>query len=344
MLGFCFLKTTVYLTSMDFQDIVKEDMEKVEQQIEDYITKRDARTYGFLLPFIRRGGKRIRPLVALLCFRAYEGKETEEVKKVAAIIEMFHNFTLIHDDIEDNSKFRRGEPTLHVQEGIAAALNSGDALYTLIWKEMAHLDIDEKRLIEIMKMCTDAYSEVADGQGLEIHWESKGVFDITEDDYFNMIEKKTAALIGLCCRVGAYLAGASEEEQKAAENFGRKIGIAFQIHDDVLNISGKFETYQKEIGGDITEGKRTLMVVKVLENGEKEDVERLKNILSSSTENADEIKEAIEILKKYDTLDYAENKAKKLVEDAKDSIKELKDSRYKEGLMKLSDFVVTREK
>ena len=329
---------------MNFQNIVSEEMKAVEQQIEDYIVKRDERTYGFLLPFIKRGGKRIRPLVALLCFRAYEGKDIEEVKKVAAIIEMFHNFTLIHDDIEDNSKFRRGEPTLHVQEGIAAALNSGDALYTLIWKEMSHLDMDEKKLVEIMKMCTDAYSEVADGQGLEIHWENKGVFDITEDDYFDMIEKKTAALIGLCCRVGAYLAGAPEEEQKAAENFGRKIGIAFQIHDDVLNISGNFKTYQKEIGGDITEGKRTLMVVKVLENGEKEDVDKLKEILSGNTGNPDEIKKAIEILKKYDTLDYAENKAKKLVDDAKDSIKGLKDSKYKEGLMELADFVVTREK
>ena len=329
---------------MNFQNIVSEEMKAVEQQIEDYIIKRDERTYGFLLPFIRRGGKRIRPLVSLLCFRAYEGKDIEEVKKVAAIIEMFHNFTLIHDDIEDNSKFRRGKPTLHVQEGIPAALNSGDALYTLIWKEMAHLDVDDKKLVEIMKMCTDAYSEVADGQGLEIHWESKGVFDITEDDYFDMIEKKTAALIGLCCRVGAYLAGASEEEQKSAENFGRKIGIAFQIHDDVLNISGNFETYQKEIGGDITEGKRTLMVVKVLENGEKADADRLKEILSSSTDNPDEIKEAIGILKKYDTLSYAENKAKKLVDDAKDSIKDLKDSKYKEGLMELADFVVTREK
>jgi len=329
---------------MDFRELVKKDMEAVEQQIEDYIIKRDERTYGFLLPFIKRGGKRIRPLVALLCFKAYDGKDITEVKKVAAIIEMFHNFTLIHDDIEDNSKFRRGQPTLHVQEGVTAALNSGDALYTLIWKEMAHLEMDEKRLVEVMKMCTDAYSEVADGQGLEIHWETKEIFDITEKDYFDMIEKKTAALIGLCCKVGAYLAGASEEEQKKVESFGRKIGIAFQIHDDVLNVSGNFEKYQKEIGGDITEGKRTLMVVKVLEAGEKDDVERLKKILSGNTDNADEIKEAIEILKRYNSLEYAEGRAKELITEAKDSIKGLEDSEYKEGLMELADFVLTREK
>ena len=231
-----------------------------------------------------------------------------------------------------------------MQEGIPAALNSGDALYTLIWKEMAYLEMEGKRLVEIMKMCTNAYSEVADGQGLEIHWESKGIFDITENDYFDMIEKKTAALIGLCCKVGAYLADASEEEQKAVEDFGRKMGIAFQIHDDVLNLTGNFEKYQKEIGGDITEGKRTLMVVKAFEKGEKEDVERLKKILSTNTDNQDEIKEAIEILKKYDAIDYAKVKAKELIKEAKESIKGLKDSRYKEGLMELADFVVTREK
>ncbi len=329
---------------MDFQDAVKDDMKAVEKQIEDYIMKKDERVYGFLLPFIKRGGKRVRPVVALLCFRALGGKDIEEVKKVAAIIEMFHNFTLIHDDIEDDSKFRRGEPTLHVQEGIAAALNSGDALYTLIWKEMTHLNMDEKKLVEVMRMCTDAYSEVADGQGLEIYWESKRIFDISEEDYFDMIEKKTAALIGLCCRVGAYLADASEDEQKAVEEFGRKIGIAFQIHDDVLNLTGDFEKYQKEIGGDITEGKRTLMIVKVLENGGKEDVEELKKILSGNTDNPDEIKKAIEILKKYDVMDYAEGKAKELIKEAKESIKELKDSKYKDGLMELADFVVTREK
>jgi len=324
--------------------MVKEEMKAVEQQIEDYIIKRDERTYGFLLPFIRRGGKRIRPLVALLCFRACGGNDITEVKKVAAIIEMFHNFTLIHDDIEDNSKFRRGQPTLHVQEGVTAALNSGDALYTLIWKETAHLDMDEKKLVEVMKMCTDAYSEVADGQGLEIHWETKGVFDISEKDYFDMIEKKTAALIGLCCRIGAYLAGASETEQRAVENFGRKIGIAFQIHDDVLNVSGNFEKYQKEIGGDISEGKRTLMVVKVLAEGEESDVKRLKEILSGNTDKAGEITEAIEILKKHDTLDYAEGKAKELIKEAKESITGLKDSNYKDGLMEVADFVLSREK
>ena len=328
---------------MDFYGTVKEEMTDIERQIESSLKDKDKKVYGPLMPFIRRGGKRIRPLLSLLCFRAFNGREYEQVKKTAALIEMFHNFTLIHDDIEDDSKFRRGEPTLHIGHGIAMALNSGDALYTLIWNELSALNMEPVRLTEVMKMCSGGFTEVVDGQGIEIYWERNNQFDISEADYYNMIEKKTAALIGLSCRIGAYLAGASKKEQDAMEAYGRKIGIAFQIYDDVLNVSGNFEKYKKEIGGDITEGKRTLMVIKTLASANKQEAEQLKKILSSHSERKEDINAVIALMKKYDAIEYATARAKQLTAEAKEKLKPLKPSKYKDALLAVADFVITRE-
>ncbi|MFH1222203.1 MAG: polyprenyl synthetase family protein [Candidatus Micrarchaeota archaeon] len=328
---------------MDFYGTVKEEMTDIERQIESSLKGKDEKIYGPLMPFIRRGGKRIRPLLSLLCFRAFSGKEYEQLKRTAAIIEMFHNFTLIHDDIEDDSKFRRGEPTLHISHGIAMALNSGDALYTLIWHELSALKMEPAKLVEVMKMCSGGFTEVVDGQGIEIYWERNNQFNISEADYYNMIEKKTAALIGLSCRIGAYLAGATEKEQDEVESYGRKIGIAFQIYDDVLNVSGNFEKYKKEIGGDITEGKRTLMVIKTLASASKQEAEQLKKTLSSHSDRKEDIDRIIALMKKYDAIEFASDKAKELVAAAKEDVKLLKPSKYKDALVAVADFVITRE-
>jgi geranylgeranyl diphosphate synthase type I len=329
---------------MDFYSIAKDDMDDVEKQMEEYLSGKDKRVYGQLLPFIKLGGKRMRPLLTLISFRAFGGKDIGKLKKIASIIELFHNFTLIHDDIEDDSKFRRGEPTMHVAFGIPIALNSGDALYTLIWEKLAGVEMDPAQHKAVMQSCASSFSEVVEGQGIELYWEKNNLFDISEKDYYTMIGKKTAALIGLSCRVGAYLAGASSAEQSAIEEFGKKIGTAFQIHDDFLNLVGDFKKYQKEIGGDITEGKRTLMVVKTLEKSSADDAKNLKAILSSHTENPAKIKQAIEIMKKYRSLDYAEENAKTLILDAKKDLAAVKQSKYKDALLAIADFVVSREK
>ncbi|MEM2908801.1 MAG: polyprenyl synthetase family protein [Candidatus Bilamarchaeaceae archaeon] len=329
---------------MDFCAVVKDELKEIEDQIEMYLANKDARVYGPLLPFIKRGGKRIRPIIAVVFFRAFGGKNFSDVKKIAALIELFHNFTLIHDDIEDDSKYRRGEPTLHVQYGIPIALNSADALYTLVWRELISVNMDRKKLYCTVEACAKAFTEVTEGQGLELYWEKNGIYDITEEDYLSMIDKKTAALLGLSAWVGAYLGGASRKERIEAEKFGRTVGIAFQIQDDVLNVSGDFKKYQKKIGDDITEGKRTLMVIKALQDGEPADKERLKTLLASHTTDPAQITEAIDILKKYGAIEYAKERANVLVEDALDHISHMKDSNYKKALCEIANFAITRER
>lgn len=263
--------------------------------------------------------------------------------RVASLIEMFHNFTLIHDDIEDSSKFRRGEPTLHITYGIPVALNAGDALYTLVWEELSKVEKDNRKETDIMRLCSDSFSEVVEGQGVELFWEYKKKFNITESNYFEMIEKKTAALIGLSCRIGAYLAGASKKEQDIIEKFGREVGIAFQIHDDILNVTGDFEKYKKEIGGDITEGKRTLMIVKALEKSSPADRATIMRVLSTHSEKEEDLRAVIAILHKYDSIEYARQQSRKLIARAKLKLKPLKPSVYKDALLEMSDYIITRE-
>ena len=194
---------------MDYSHI-KPYIEKVERLIKEELANEDEQVYGILSPFIMRGGKRIRPALALLSCGA-TGGSYDDVLEPAAIIELFHNFTLIHDDIEDNSQFRRGEPTLHITHGIPMALNSGDALYTLIWKKIVSLDLEKST--ELQKLCADSFKRVVDGQGIEISWIRSGRMDVSEDEYLKMIRGKTSAVMGLSCEVGAFMAGAEHRER-----------------------------------------------------------------------------------------------------------------------------------
>lgn len=328
---------------MNFFELCKNELKDVENEINAMLEKRDERTFGVLPSFFSRGGKRLRPLLVFLFFHALNGKDAKNAKKIAALIEMFHNFTLIHDDIEDDSKFRRGKPTLHIEHGVPIAINSGDALYTLVLKEMSEIDLPSDKVAELIRRSSNSFLSVVEGQGAEIFWEKANKFDITEEEYYDMIAKKTGALISLSCEMGAFIADATKEEQEMAAKFGRNIGIAFQITDDVLNLVGTFEHYKKEIGGDITEGKRTLMVIKTLEIASEEDRRRLKEILSSHTTNQREINEAIEIIKKYGSIEYAKNKANELVVEAKAIVAKLNPSPYKEALFQICDYVLNRE-
>ncbi|MFH1520608.1 MAG: polyprenyl synthetase family protein [Candidatus Micrarchaeota archaeon] len=328
---------------MELYSHIKSYLDKVEITIEKELSNEDSRTYGMISPFIRRGGKRIRPALMFLSCGASGGKY-ESVVQASVILELFHNFTLIHDDIEDNSDFRRGEPTLHITCGLPIALNSGDALYTLLWKKLVFLDMKQSLLSKLQKLYSSAFKKVVDGQGIELSWIHSGRFDISEKEYLTMINGKTSTLISLSCEAGGLLAGASKKVMVALHDYGEKIGAAFQIQDDILNLTGNFETYKKEIGGDISEGKRTLMVVHCLEKANEANKSSLISILSSHSKNQEDILTAITILDKHGSIDYAKSYAKNLVADAKKELRLLPDSEDKKALLSIADYVINRER
>lgn len=328
---------------MQFYDLVREELELIEKEIERMVPTEPKEVYEMLLPYIKRGGKRIRPILAFLCCNAVGG-DSKKIIKPAAIIELFHNFTLIHDDIEDNSDMRRGEPTLHKIYGIPVALNSGDAFYTSIWQEMINLELKEKEKLHLSKMYGNAFRRVVEGQGIELNWHTKNNFDISEDDYLNMISGKTAALLGLACELGTYLGGANKKDINNLRSAGESLGFSFQIKDDILNLIGDFEKYKKEIGGDISEGKRTLMVIHTLKNANEQEKQFIKKVFSSHSKNQDDIKNVISIIKDAGAIDYANKKAEEFKSKAFKIINDLKDSEAKKALNQLADYVINRER
>ncbi len=318
-------------------------LQMIESVMEADLSKEDPRIYGMLTPFIKRGGKRIRPTLCLLSCGAVGGKY-ESIVQVASVIELFHNFTLIHDDIEDNSLFRRGESTLHVSHGIPLALNSGDALYTFLWRKLMNLELSSfSRLLRLSRLYADAFKRVVDGQGIEISWTRDARFDISEKEYYEMIGGKTSALIGLSCEAGALVGGADAKTRKALRSYGEKLGLAFQIQDDVLNLTGNFSKYQKEIGGDISEGKRSLIVVHFLKHASKPMCTRLVEILASQSKDKKDIEEAIALLKETGSIAYASKAAVDLVLAAKKKLDVLPDSVDKSALTALADYSISRE-
>ncbi|MFH1393661.1 MAG: polyprenyl synthetase family protein [Candidatus Micrarchaeota archaeon] len=328
---------------MEFYERSRPQLELVEGQMKEMLEGEREDVYGMLYPFIQRGGKRIRPLLAILACEAVGG-DVRSVIRPAAAVELFHNFTLIHDDIADDSQFRRGEHTLHVTYGIPIALNSGDALYTIVWKNIVSMEIEPERLLSLQALYADTFKLVVEGQGMELDWYRRNSFDVTEKDYFEMINRKTAALIGLSCQLGGFMAGADENILQALWNFGEKIGTAFQIHDDVLNIVGDFNKYQKEIGGDISEGKRSLIIVHFLSRASDEERKKVARVLSTHSKSEEDIRHVIELLKKHGSTDYASSVAKKLVEEAKKELEALPGSEAKNAMLAVADFVVLREK
>ena len=279
--------------------------------------------------YIQRGGKRLRPALVLIGAREAGGSETD-VLELGAAVELFHNFSLVHDDIEDSSDLRRGKPCLHIIHGVPLAINAGDAMLIKSFQMCA------KYGKEVSELFAQIMCGVAEGQELDISWSEKGHWP-SEKEYMTMVEKKTGVLMG-----GSLLLGSAACGNRLAglDKLGRALGIAFQIQDDIMNVAGDVKKMGKDFGSDITEGKRTIMVIKSLEDSNK--ANRLREILESNTRDKELILEAIDILDSCGAIDYARELASKTVKDAFAKT-EFKDPVVEEFMNDLGEFVIKRE-
>ena len=208
------------------------------------------------------GGKRLRPGLVLMTAQSFGGeKALEAAQKPAAGIEMFHNFTLLHDDVMDNSEMRRGRESVWKKWDNTTAILSGDTMLTLATELVAH--VDDSKLRKVLEIFNNMALEVYEGQRLDLDFEKTEV--VNSDTYIEMIRKKTGALLGAAAAIGAVIGNASDKDISAMITFGNMLGIAFQIQDDWLDTFGDSSTFGKPIGGDILNDKKTFLLVKAME-------------------------------------------------------------------------------
>ncbi len=324
----------------------KKDMEMLLGE-EKYAFDTDAANGAIAEPvwnFLDRGGKRWRPALFLLLTEALGGNP-EKVKDFTALIEFVHNGTIIVDDIEDDSSLRRGEKCLHHLYGKDIAINLGNAIYFIPLKIIMDADIDMTTKEKAFEIYAEEMINLHVGQAMDIFWHKGEKTDVTEDQYLQMVSFKTGTLARFAARLAALLAGTDKKTQKTLGRMAETIGIGFQIQDDILDVtSEEREKFGKAFGNDITEGKRSLMVIHVLENGSAEDRARLLEILNAHTRDKERIKEAIAILKKYDSITYAKKKARNMLENAwDDAEKVLPESEAKDTLASFMEYLIERD-
>jgi len=355
---------------MDVEKMLEEKVSFIDKVIESYIPRKYSKSstvfslspprYDYNLEalnktvaepvwnFLDRGGKRWRPALFLMVVEAL-GKDPEALQEFAIIPEVIHNGTIMIDDIEDGSEFRRGEPCTHKLYGLDFAINAGNAMYYLplltLIKNRDKLGAD--KLSRIYEIYTCEMINLSLGQAMDIAWH-KGLADadkLTETQYLQMCACKTGTLARMAAKIAAVLCDASEDTVEELGRFAEALGIAFQIQDDVLDLTS--EEFAEKKGGrgqDIIEGKRSLIVIRTLEKAKPTDKKRLLSILNMHTTDQRLRNEAIRIMERYHSIEYAKQFAKKLVAESWTEVDRLLAPSGAKGKLKaFADYLIKRK-
>jgi octaprenyl-diphosphate synthase len=281
------------------------------------------------------GGKRLRPLLMILSARIC-GYKGDQDKKISTSFEYLHAATLLHDDLVDEAKMRRGKAAAHHIWGSSTAVLVGDFLLA-----RAGAIATGTNIMEVIKVITDIIEEMSQG---EIHQLiNKGNIDLSEGDYFQVIKRKTAVLIQGACQTGAIIAGASEEEKAALTKYGYMLGIAFQMVDDLLDYTAETKSLGKETGADLKEGKLTLPVIYSLAKANSSDYLRIKEMIEKNDFSLNEFEYLKGLLAKYGGIEYTEKLAEEYVSKAIDSLLIFNQSKTRDILELLAEYTLSRK-
>ena len=281
---------------------------------------------------ISAGGKRIRPALVLLMARAFGYGGTDH-HELAAVVEFIHTATLLHDDVVDESSLRRGRQTANALFGNAASVLVGDFVYSRAFQMM--VSVDDMR---VMRILSDATNVIAEGEVLQLL--NMHDPDVTEARYLQVIRSKTAKLFEAAAQLGALVAGASEADVEAAAEYGRSLGTAFQLIDDVLDYSGNAGDIGKNVGDDLREGKPTLPLIHLMHNGSTEQRALVRSCIEQGDEQHFDV--ILAAISSSGALDYTRGEAEKAATRASRAIAGLPDSQYKTSLLDLCTFAVDR--
>ena len=329
------MSTLATATAREVFDLLRDDLVAIEQEL-----GRDAAsgvsTITEIAEYLREGGgKRIRPTLLLLSAHAL-GYAGQGSIRLGAVVEMVHTATLVHDDIIDGADTRRGRPSANTAWGNEKCVLAGDWLYMQAFK----VALEEKNL-RVLDLLIGLTQQMVEGELLQIQKLGKAV---SEAEYYDLIFRKTACLFSVSMRLGAVLAGASEAEENRLATYGRTVGLAFQIVDDVLDLTATEEVLGKPVASDLREGKATLSVIHSMDHGTAKDRQTIQRVLDDrSFENVSR-QQIREILVRNGSVEYARAVADRYAEQSRLALAALADSEFKRALLWVPDFVVAREK
>ena len=315
---------------------VREDLEAVEREF-----ARQVQSQVHVIPeignyLLKSGGKRVRPAVLLMSARLC-GYSGPNAIMNAAVVEFIHTATLVHDDIIDDADVRRGRKAVHSQWGNDVTVLAGDFLYI---KSMAMALTQDT--LEIVRMLCDVTLRMIEGELYQLT--KNGVVDLTEDEHFEIVRRKTAYLFAGCAKIGGLLGTPTRDQQDALWEYGLNIGMAFQIVDDLLDFTGDEEALGKPIGGDLREGKMTLPVIHLLACGDSRADSLIRKVVRERDASIDEWREIRAMLAQSRSLDYAQRVAGDFVERAKKALYAFPAGPERDALMFLPDYVISRDR
>ena len=322
---------------MDMKDVLKRyegDLNLVEEHLERSLGSEVRLIPVVIKHLITSGGKRFRPLMLLtaadLC--GYRG---DRRFPLSAVIEFIHTATLLHDDVIDNAETRRGRPSANNVWGNSASVLVGDFLYSKCFSLMS--DDGDIRIIKLMSYTTNI---MAEGEVFQLM--KSGDIHITEEEYFTLIEKKTAVLISAASAVGAMLAGAPPAHVDALAAYGLRVGKAFQLTDDTLDYVASEKEFGKAIGMDLKEGKITLPLIHALRQCSESEKNRVKDILERQGSQEGDVQEILSLIHKFGGIDYALNRARELIDEGRTLMNLFGDSQAKRSMLAIADFILER--
>jgi len=327
---------------MDLNNELKKRADFFNNQLEKFLQNGEPEIlYDAVRHLPIAGGKRLRPCLAMISCEAVAG-DVKNVIPLSIALELTHSFTLVHDDIMDKSKLRRNIPTVHLKYGEPTAIIAGDLLFTKAFESLHNLEGDLSIFKNVEFGLVDCVKEISEGQQLDMEFENRN--NVTEDEYLNMILKKTAVLFMYSAEAGAILAGGTKDQVRALNDYGKNLGLGFQITDDYLDISSQKKVLGKDIGNDIRNGKKTLIAVHCLNHISGEDKKLFCKIFGNLDSSEEEVKQVYDLFIKTGSVEYAKKTAINYCNNAKKAIKILPESDAKKILLELADFSIKREK
>lgn len=313
---------------------IKKELNQVEEILRQWAVSKNALISDIGSYLFQKTGKRIRPAILLLCAKllGYKGKEHIHM---SALVESIHTASLLHDDIIDNSDLRRGERTVHTKWGPNITVLLGDYLYI----KSLGLSLDSQHR-EIIRILTEVSAEMIDGELQE--YSLSGNLDIDENEYLEILEKKTASLFAASCQIAGILGGAGDKDTARLVSFGKNLGMSFQLIDDLLDFSGDEKNLGKPVLSDLSEKRITLPLIYTIKNTDRDSRNRISTILKEDNLTEKTKTELLKMVESNGALKYTFQKAKEFSSRSKDTIRNFPESDYRNTLALISDFVLNR--